>query len=606
MYRIGNESEKYRIKVSDHILDNIYGQIGITEVEKKIERLPIFKRLHDISQLGLVNWIFPCALHNRYIHSIGVMHIAGEMAQRINVNMGESFFDDTDIQIIRLAGLLHDIGHYPMSHNVEQAYKDSKNIKKYNNEPVSANLNYFVNCPEFLIPPTEDPSEDELGEIEHEKNDKLDAEEHFAKNMGGSSGFHHENIGRHIIANNRDIFNVVKENFILMNVNGELLLNPKFADEDVIKKNEVDEEYVDEVTQKLMFAIGEMVRGNYSYGLDTDYPWIEKYSAMIQLIHSDLDADNLDYLLRDAEFSGTSYGTMDMSILLNCLIIKKFTYEYEPDIKTYKYIVGIQEKGIGCVEQFLLNKFLAYSQMILTKYVSILESMLLRFETKYIIPEDRFYTGDKLKFLVQSENSEYDYLRFSDYYISGKINDWAEKAGGLEKLPKSISSHLKSFSAFNLADVEENEFICTALSEEKVKEEISKSNIYQRFLNLYDEVKDLKGVELGDKEANLFSFRFETYALSRQIPMRTFLSKFNFKDMELDRIFMCHYYRLGNGIPILKKTDTIEFKIDANKTVDCSEIPPLAVDHRRSSLREICSMKYVSLRQYDVRVYGEA
>ena len=111
---------------------------------------------------------------------------------------------------------------------------------------------------------------------------------------------------------------------------------------------------------------------------------------------------------------------------------------------------------------------------------------------------------------------------------------------------------------------------------------------------------------MGDKEAELFSFRFETYALSRQIPLESFLHGFNFNDMELDRIFMCHYYRLGNGIPILKKTETIEFKIDADKTVDCSGIPPLAVDHHRSSLREICSMKYVSLRQYDVRVYGEA
>ena len=87
-YFVCSEENSYRIQIKDHILDNIYGQIGLTEVEKYIERLPIFKRLHNISQLGLVKLIFPCALHTRYTHSIGVMHIAGEMAMRINSNMG--------------------------------------------------------------------------------------------------------------------------------------------------------------------------------------------------------------------------------------------------------------------------------------------------------------------------------------------------------------------------------------------------------------------------------------------------------------------------------------------------------------------------------------
>lgn len=49
------ERDRYLLKISDHILDNIYGQIGLTLVERKIERLPLFKRLHNISQLGLVN-----------------------------------------------------------------------------------------------------------------------------------------------------------------------------------------------------------------------------------------------------------------------------------------------------------------------------------------------------------------------------------------------------------------------------------------------------------------------------------------------------------------------------------------------------------------------
>ena len=116
VYKIANRG--YALTIADHILDSQYGQIGLTEVEKKIERLPIFKRLHNVSQLGLVNWIFPCALHTRYTHSLGVMHVAGQMAQHINANVKSTFFDESDIQIVRLAGMLHDIGHYPMSHRL--------------------------------------------------------------------------------------------------------------------------------------------------------------------------------------------------------------------------------------------------------------------------------------------------------------------------------------------------------------------------------------------------------------------------------------------------------------------------------------------------------
>ena len=64
----------------NYILDNVHGFIGLTFMEDKIERLPIFKRLQDISQLGLVKRIFPGALHNRYIHSLGVMHRSNGIA----------------------------------------------------------------------------------------------------------------------------------------------------------------------------------------------------------------------------------------------------------------------------------------------------------------------------------------------------------------------------------------------------------------------------------------------------------------------------------------------------------------------------------------------
>ena len=109
--------KEYKVKFVNYILDSVHGPIGLTGVEDAIERLPIFKRLQDISQLGLVKRIFPCALHSRYVHSLGVMFVADKMALQLHLN-------DTERQLLRLAALLHDIGHYPLSHDMEATYSE--------------------------------------------------------------------------------------------------------------------------------------------------------------------------------------------------------------------------------------------------------------------------------------------------------------------------------------------------------------------------------------------------------------------------------------------------------------------------------------------------
>lgn len=595
-YNVGNSNEAYRIQICDHILDNIYGQIGLTEVERALERLPIFKRLHNISQLGLVNLIFPCALHTRYTHSLGVMHIAGEMASRINRNMKYPFFDDSDIQIIRLAGLLHDIGHYPMSHNIEQAYQDSRSLQKYREEEISKNLKYYTNCPGFLSPAP--PSS------EDEKEKKLQAEEDFAKGFSGSEGMHHEYMGCQIISMNQDIHNAVRDNFVLLNINGQRVLNPKFSvwEKDKTPYTSVDDKELDKITSKLLWAIGEMVRGNYENEVDELFPWLDKYSAMIQIIHSDMDADNFDYLMRDATFSGTSYGLMDMGVLLNCLVV--CSLEQTSTGKT-KYIIGVQKKGVGCVEQFLLNKFLAYSQMILTKYVSILEAMLLKLEAKYIIPQDRDYTCDKLSELASSTRSEVKYLAFTDHYVHQKIFAWEETKDALALLPGSIVTHLANSSALHLVDEDECECICTGIDLSSIRQEIMSSAVYQRFLNVYEQIKDKNGSQIdnSDLDAQLFSFRFESYSLTKQIPIEDFRTKFLFSDMEPNRRFNFYYYRFGSGIPILEKGKDYCYREDETNSAILDGLPLLSVDTPQSSLKDLYSMKYVSIRQYTVCKY---
>lgn len=396
----------------------------------------------------------------------------------------------------------------------------------------------------------------------------------------------------------------VRDYFVLLPMGDKRVLNPKFR---VMKYGDtpfetVTQEQADEITSKLLGAIGEMVRGNYENIVDEQYPWLEKYSAMIQIIHSDIDADNLDYLIRDATFSGTSYGTMDMSVLLNCLAVS--CLEDEKQGKK-KYIIGVKRKGLGSVEQFLVGKFQAYSQMILTKYVSIVEAMLQKLETKYIIPSDKNYNCEKLMDLVESKHSEVKYLAFTDDYIHQEIFKWEETKGGLALLPRAIVTHLANLSSVKLAEEDEPECICTGLRESDICKEIKASAVYKRFLMVYEAAKDKLGAEIDktDLDAQLCAFRFETYSLTKQIPIEQFLKGLDFSQMSPVRRFNLFYYRLGSGIPVIEE-EKYSYQVYEGGKVQVDDLPCLCVDVPQSSLKDLCSMKFVSLRQYNMCEYS--
>ncbi len=108
--------------------DVVYGFIFLDEQECAIIDHPVFQRLRRIKQLSLTDMVYPGACHTRFEHSIGVMQMATDMFNCIvtnNSNLLREYFliNDDGIKryrkIIRLAALLHDIGHAPFSHSAE-------------------------------------------------------------------------------------------------------------------------------------------------------------------------------------------------------------------------------------------------------------------------------------------------------------------------------------------------------------------------------------------------------------------------------------------------------------------------------------------------------
>lgn len=101
------------------IRDPVHGSIKILNEEISILNAPFFQRLRNIKQLGFTENIFPGATHTRYLHSIGVMDISTKVFNQVFKHIDY----DADIkrlqQTVRLACLLHDIGHAPLSHTTE-------------------------------------------------------------------------------------------------------------------------------------------------------------------------------------------------------------------------------------------------------------------------------------------------------------------------------------------------------------------------------------------------------------------------------------------------------------------------------------------------------
>lgn len=113
------------MKFTMEINDPIHGFIGITETEAKIINSQPYQRLRRIKQLSGGHFVYPTAEHTRFGHCIGVMYLAGLSGRRL---LGRLGLGDQKLQEVRIAGLLHDIGHGPFSHVFEEVLIEKRGM----------------------------------------------------------------------------------------------------------------------------------------------------------------------------------------------------------------------------------------------------------------------------------------------------------------------------------------------------------------------------------------------------------------------------------------------------------------------------------------------
>ena len=107
------------------IIDPIHDFVRVNNSELEIIDTPIFQRLRRIKQLSGAHLIYPGAQHTRFEHSLGVMHITSMACQSL---LEKSIIPLDEIQNLRFAGLLHDIGHGPFSHLFEEVLQKNRKI----------------------------------------------------------------------------------------------------------------------------------------------------------------------------------------------------------------------------------------------------------------------------------------------------------------------------------------------------------------------------------------------------------------------------------------------------------------------------------------------
>lgn len=357
-----------RLNIVKYINDPVYGGIAITQLELEIIDTPIFQRLRGLRQLARVNFVFPGAEHSRYVHSLGVLHIMGLMTEHL---LKQNMLSEDDAVKMRTAALLHDIGHYPLSHLGESVYSYCKDKQNADN----------------IVEIAEKPENKHLYEM----------------TSTHSKAAHHEHLGKHIVINNKEIRGILEK----------YSLDP--------------------------VEIGEIFTGEYG----------SRNMVYTQLLHSSLDADRLDYLLRDSFQTGVKYGLVDLHYLIRLLMVKE-----DPSLPENSKVLACNKKGQHVVEHFLMSRYFHYSQVVFHKTNTAFEGMIKCMYIKLIQSGNFLYNS--LEEIKSSINDE-KFLKFNDSFLEVSLKEYYDNTEDLEykRLYEMYRDRIRPKVVFEIKDIYE-------------------------------------------------------------------------------------------------------------------------------------------------------
>ncbi len=309
------------------IRDPIHGLIKLNDLEREVINAPAFQRLRRIRQLALTDYVYPGAMHTRFEHSIGVMHLASRLFDRLandersrEILRNEFKVNDDDFerrkQFVRLSALLHDVGHGPFSHAAEELFPRKANGEK--------------------------------GRIPHEQ--------------------YSADIIKY------DIETVIKSH----NTSNQLGLDAS--------------------------GIASLI-----YGTPTD-----RVGALLKdIVSGTLDADRMDYLLRDAHHCGVRYGQYDLERIINTVGICE---DFE---ENGEYRIGINDDGKHAAEGLVIARYMMFTQVYMHKTRAVYDFHFGHCMKELLAQNDGVFPGPN------TAKSRNEFLAWDDWRVLGEI-----QAGG--------------------------------------------------------------------------------------------------------------------------------------------------------------------------------
>ncbi|MGY5861247.1 MAG: HD domain-containing protein [Candidatus Thorarchaeota archaeon] len=323
--------------------DPIHGFVGLTELEAKIIDSETYQRLRRIKQLSGGHYVYPTAEHTRFGHCTGAMYLAGLAGKRL---LGQLGLGEDVLQEVRIAGLLHDIGHGPFSHVFEEVLSEKRGM---NHEDVT----------EWII------RKGDLGDLLED---------------GG--------VSRDRIAN--------------------------------------------------------LVRGRRKTKTD---------AVVSGIVAGQVDADKMDYLIRDSFYCGVNYGLVDIHRLINSL-------EVSED--------GLMEFDIaarGALEAFLVARYEMFLNVYYHKTVRSVEVLLVKL----------MHVADDLLGLTSFSTPE-EFLALDDMSLISRLRginpSESDEAKETAELVQMLDSRIFYKSVFEKVLHTDDRFVSKILTKRKVRESI--------------------------------------------------------------------------------------------------------------------------------------
>ena len=385
----------YESNFTEKIYDNVYGFIYLTKEEKELLSTPYFQRLNHIRQLGLAYFVFPGAVHTRFSHSLGVLHIAEKMIQRLKKINYELLTEDKNKdkyhKILRLAALLHDIGHYPLSHTIEASYKEtSLFIEKEYNEKINPLLHNQANTKALT---------DKIQIAKDFKSDinasNINRILYYSEKMKEieDKKYHHENLAEKVIKS-KHFSNILKNKF-------------RINDDDI------------DVICKIINGTNDK----------------KEYFILAKIIKSNFDADQMDYMIRDTQNTGINVN-IDLDYIINNLFVCKRTFDHiEREVPCYS------AKALSSIEQFLLSKYYWYSN-ILYYEKSYIVNFIARRIYSYLLINNKIKKFNSMENIEELIEKPEEFFFFNDAFFWTEIEKIVSKPNKYTSIIVKLSKML--------------------------------------------------------------------------------------------------------------------------------------------------------------------